>query len=492
MVSHRETLWSEQSFSSSFAQKQIANTKKGTMKMQEYLLKMKGIADSLAVAGSPVSVDDLISNCLLGLDVEYLAITSILQRQTDLSWHEFKSDLLNFECTLDQYNVGHGLNSLSLHESSPTVHAAEVKQETNRSGGQSSNVNFQISSNNNGGPGNRNGNRGRGGRNRGRGGFRSSTNNKPTCQICGKFGHSAAVCYFRADMKYMGSQQNMPSPIQPQMRFTPSVSQQQNSFLGTTSTCPDSSWYMDSGASSHITSDPSQLGNCTPYGGNASLMVGNGTYLPITNTGSAFIPSTGSKLSFHNTLCVPSIRKNLLSVSQLTRDNNVLIEFRRNTCLVKDIPTNEVLLHGSLHNGLYRLVGPPVHSPGTPSAFLASNKGLSSLWHSRLGHPAHRVLCQILNNHLRLPVNSVHNFCSHCPLGKIHALPFAISHHISSNVLDLIHTDVWGPSPVTSIGGFNYYIHFMDDCTRFTWLYPLRLKSDAVKAFIHFKTMVEN
>ncbi|KAK9144280.1 hypothetical protein Sjap_004183 [Stephania japonica] len=293
-------------------------------------------------------------------------------------------------------------------------------------------------------------------------------------------------------MKYMGSQQNMPSPNQPQMRFTPSIPQQQSSFIGTTSHCPDSSWYMDSGASSHITSDPSQLGNCTPYGGNDSLMVGNGTYLPITNTGSAFIPSTGSKLSFHNTLCVPSIRKNLLSVSQLTRDNNVLIEFRRNTCLVKDIPTNEVLLHGSLHNGLYRLVGPPVHSPGTSSAFLATNKGLSSLWHSRLGHPAHRVLCQVFNNHLRLPLKSVHNFCSYCPLGKIHALPFTLSHHISSHVLDLIHTDVWGPSPVTSINGFNYYIHFMDDCTRFTWLYPLRLKSDAVKAFIHFKTMVEN
>ncbi|KAK9100305.1 hypothetical protein Scep_023735 [Stephania cephalantha] len=70
-------------------QKLLQTTKKGSMKMQAYLSKMKGIADTLAVFGSPVNVEYLISNCLVGLDVEYLAITSILQRLTNLTWPDF-------------------------------------------------------------------------------------------------------------------------------------------------------------------------------------------------------------------------------------------------------------------------------------------------------------------------------------------------------------------------------------------------------------------
>lgn len=44
--------------------------------------------------------------------------------------------------------------------------------------------------------------RGRGGRGRGRG---RNNGLRPTCQICGKNGHLASVCYYRTDMAYMGS-----------------------------------------------------------------------------------------------------------------------------------------------------------------------------------------------------------------------------------------------------------------------------------------------
>lgn len=58
--------------------------------------------------------------------------------------------------------------------------------------------------------------------------------------------------------------------------------------------------------------------------------------------------------------------------------------------------------------------------------------------------------------------------------------------------MQLIHTDIWGASPLVSTRGFRYYVHFTDDFTRFSWFYLLSLKSEAFDVFLQFKTMVEN
>ncbi|KAK9118904.1 hypothetical protein Scep_016997 [Stephania cephalantha] len=206
-------------------------------------------------------------------------------------------------------------------------------------------------------------------------------------------------------MKYMGSQTGS-SPL-PQMKpFTPQ-SHTPSSFFTASEAGHDGSWYMDSGATSHVTGDPSQMHNTSTYSGNQSLMVGNGQLLKITGTGSACIPSVGSALSFHNTLCVPNIKKNLLSVSQLARDNNVLIEFHPHVCFVKDLQTNEILLHGTIQNGLYRISGPHAQFPSSHAALFVSNKSLSSLWHSDLVIPRQKTLQRVMHQKLHLPFGSI-------------------------------------------------------------------------------------
>ena len=51
----------------------------------------------------------------------------------------------------------------------------------------------------------------------------------------------------------------------------------------------------------------------------------------------------------------------------------------------------------------------------------------------------------------------------------------------------MIHTDLWGPAPIPSTKGHRYYIFFVDDKTRYTWLFPITTKYQALDIFIIFK-----
>lgn len=57
--------------------------------------------------------------------------------------------------------------------------------------------------------------------------------------------------------------------------------------------------------------------------------------------------------------------------------------------------------------------------------------------------------------------------------------------------LQLVHTDLWGPSLTMSTHGYTYHMHFMDDYSKFTWIYPLKLKSEAFGVLKNLKRYVE-
>ena len=150
-----------------------------------------------------------------------------------------------------------------------------------------------------------------------------------------------------------------------------------NSFqptIITSNSPPDPAWYMDSGATDHVASDPNQLTISRNYDGNDQLQVGNGESLNISHVGFALLPSSlKSKCVYlKNVLCVPRITKNLLSISKLTKDNNVVVEFDCDYCTVKDKGSRTVLLQGGLKAGLYQLQIPSNLSPHTSPSLLSS------------------------------------------------------------------------------------------------------------------------
>jgi hypothetical protein len=82
--------------------------------------------------------------------------------------------------------------------------------------------------------------------------------------------------------------------------------------------------------------------------------------------------------------------------------------------------------------------------------------------------------------------------CRGCVLGKNIKRPFPSSENRSKEILNLIHSYVCGPMPVKSLGGSHYYVTFIDDFSRKTWLYLLKTKDEVFSKFQEFKTEVEN
>ena len=62
----------------------------------------------------------------------------------------------------------------------------------------------------------------------------------------------------------------------------------------------------------------------------------------------------------------------------------------------------------------------------------------------------------------------------------------------STECLEIIHTDIWGPSPIPCLNGQKYFISFIDDHSRYMYLYLLNEKSEAFDAFKTYKAEVEN
>lgn len=113
-------------------------------------------------------------------------------------------------------------------------------------------------------------------------------------------------------------------------------------------------------------------------------------------------------------------------------------------------------------------------------------------WHSRLGHPATSVLRNLVHSHNLPSLNSANklDFCNSCQPGKVKQLSFPSSDRHTTRCLELVHSNVW-VAPISSISRSKFYVLFIDDFSRFSWLYPLYHKSDVFPPFVKFKVLVE-
>jgi hypothetical protein len=137
---------------------------------------------------------------------------------------------------------------------------------------------------------------------------------------------------------------------------------------------------------------------------------------------------------------------------------------------------------------LYKLQFEPTRALVNNACYMAE------LWHRRmtyLHHGALKVLKEIVTGLLDFSTKH-HEVCKGCAMGKYTKTTFLNSDSRTRGILDLINSYVCGSMSSISLSGYEYYVNFIDDHLRKTWIFFMKTKDEVFSQFQEFKALVEN
>jgi transposase InsO family protein len=240
------------------------------------------------------------------------------------------------------------------------------------------------------------------------------------------------------------------------------------------------SWVIDSGASDHMTGNSSLLSHTSSPCSPSFVTVANGTKTPVQGKGTV----TTSDLTLSDVLYLPQFPFNLLSVHKLTLALNCSVAFYPSHCEFQDLKTKRMIGGGFVKDGLYYF---QPSSTSVPSALHSTNSPYQ--WHCRLGHPSSVNLKHLVPT---LPTFSSFN-CETCELSKHHRATFKLrTDDPCLHPFELVHSDIWGPARTTGLCDARYFVTFIDDHSRLTWVYVLKDRSQLFSVFQSFYAEISN
>ncbi|KAK8600839.1 hypothetical protein V6N12_050687 [Hibiscus sabdariffa] len=253
-----------------------------------------------------------------------------------------------------------------------------------------------------------------------------------------------------------------------------------------------SSWVLDTGCGSHICTSVQGLHTRRNLAkGDVDLRVGNGARVAALAVGTYVLSlPSGLNLNLENCYFVPSLTKNIISVSCLDKIGFEII-IKNNSCSF----FYNNLFYGTtqLINGLYILNQENMIFNINTKKLKTNDSNQTYLWHCRLGHISERRISKLHKDGLLDPfVFEQLDVCESCLLGKMTKAPFSGKGERASDLLGLIHSDVCGPMNTQARGGYQYFITFTDDFSRYGYIYLMRHKSEALERFEEFKNEVQN
>jgi hypothetical protein len=210
---------------------------------------------------------------------------------------------------------------------------------------------------------------------------------------------------------------------------------------------------MDTGASAHMSSDAGNLTSLASTPPHTHIMVGDGSSIPVANSGHTSLSSSSRRLTLRDVLVTPCIVKILIYVRPFTRDNLCSVEFDLWGFSMKDLSTGVVILRCSSRETSTR--SPP---RCTPSPSLPPTPPFGIGVSVTPGLDAFRRLVSTsslpMNKVLKDP--SLHHACQ---LGRHVGLPFYVSTTHTECPFELIHCDLW-TSPSRAFLATNIFLSF--------------------------------
>ncbi|KAL8153640.1 hypothetical protein V2J09_011400 [Rumex salicifolius] len=186
-------------------------------------------------------------------------------------------------------------------------------------------------------------------------------------------------------------------------------------------------WIVDSGCSHHMTGDMSKFTKMRKYEGREAVITADNTMHPVQHVGDLTIsPWKGGSKVLEDVYHVPGMKKNLVSVPQITAAGNYVVFGPDNVKVLADASIHgEVLMEGKKVRKLYVL------SAGDAYVDKARQHETADLWHARLAHVHYNRLKAMMKKAMvkGLPSLDVREgvVCAGCQFGKAHRLPFTES-----------------------------------------------------------------
>ena len=248
-------------------------------------------------------------------------------------------------------------------------------------------------------------------------------------------------------------------------------------------------WYIDSGCSKHMTGDASNFTHISPkksghvtYGDN-----NKGRILGVGKIG------TNSSNSIENVLLVEGLKHSLLSVSQLC-DKGYLVSFDSQKCLIEHKHDINIKHVGHRVNNVY-MIDLSIKQENN-HCFLSKDDD-PWLWHKRIAHINMDHLNKLISKDLVVGLPKLKfekdKLCDACQKGKQTRVSFKPKNVVSTTQpLQLLHMDLFGPSRTMSFGGNYYALVIVDDFSRYTWTLFITHKSDSFQAFRKLAKVIQN
>ncbi|GJW68800.1 zinc finger, CCHC-type containing protein [Tanacetum coccineum] len=380
--------------------------------------------------------DETLVRKLLNAPDRYLQIVTSIEQYSDL-------DEMTLEEAIGKYFRGRGRGK---HKFSQGRNHENFKEE--RKDGENSHKNYK------------------------RDNFKKSSydTSKLQCYKCKKIGHIAPKCPQRTKPN---EQSNLvEEDLEPTLLMAILEDEEQKVSLhekdvGYKETNMDSLWYLDNGASNHMTGVREHFKELDEKNDDEKQRIISHVYY------------------------IPDLKSNLLSLGQFT-EIGCKVVMEDDELRLYDMDNKIFMKVTRQRNRLYKAN----LRIGTPVCLLANLKEETWLWHARLGHLNFESLRSMAQRDLVQGIPTIKHttqVCDVCLIGKHSRAPFPKKAKArSTSPLDLVYGDLCGPITPPTPSGKKYIFLLVDDYSRYMWVYFLTMKDQAFDTFKEYKKSTEN